>query len=87
VRVSCLCPGPTESNFRARAGTGKTNLSTAGKWMPSDEVAQMGYDAWKANRRVLVTGARNAVAASLVPFMPRGMLLKIVHKLQSPIGS
>jgi short-subunit dehydrogenase len=87
VRVSCLCPGPTESNFRERAGTGKTNLSQAGKWMASDEVARQGYEAWKANRRVCVTGTRNAVVASLVPFMPRGALLRIVHKLQSPIGS
>jgi short-subunit dehydrogenase len=87
VRVSCLCPGPTESNFRERAGTGKTNLSQAGKWMASNEVARQGYEAWKANRRVCVTGTRNAVVASLVPFMPRGALLRIVHKLQSPIGS
>jgi hypothetical protein len=24
VKVSCLCPGPTASKFRERAGTGKT---------------------------------------------------------------
>ena len=27
VKVSCLCPGPTVSKFRERAGTGKTRLS------------------------------------------------------------
>src|SRR4029078_6955119 len=30
VHVSCLCPGPTVSNFRERAGTGKTRLVKAG---------------------------------------------------------
>ena len=28
VHVSCLCPGPTASKFRERAGTGKTRLAT-----------------------------------------------------------
>jgi short-subunit dehydrogenase len=85
VRVSCLCPGPTTSNFRVRAGTGKTRLSQAGTPMPSAEVAALGYQAWKDNRRVIVTGARNAILANLVPLLPRGMLLNIIHKLQSPI--
>jgi short-subunit dehydrogenase len=86
VRVSCLCPGPTVSKFRERAGTGKTKLSQAGGTpMPSADVARMGYDAWKANRRVEVTGLRNRVLASLVPFMPRTVLLGLVRNLQSPI--
>src|SRR6201985_3161380 len=28
VHVTCLCPGPTVSNFRERAGTGKTKLAS-----------------------------------------------------------
>jgi hypothetical protein len=44
----------------------------------------MGYQAWKKNKRVIVTGARNAFQAGLVPFLPRPMLLGIVRGLQSP---
>lgn len=84
VHVSCLCPGPTTSNFRERAGTGKTRLVRNGQAMRSAVVAQMGYDAWKKNRRVMVTGTRNAVLATLAPFLPRRTLLEIVHNLQSP---
>ncbi|HEV2651879.1 MAG TPA: SDR family oxidoreductase [Rhizomicrobium sp.] len=84
VHVSCLCPGPTESNFRARAGTGKTRLSRAGTPMTSAAVAELGYQGWRQNRRVVITGARNAVLATLVPFLPRRTLLGIVHNLQSP---
>jgi short-subunit dehydrogenase len=84
VHVSCLCPGPTTSNFRDRAGTGKTRLIRNGPAMSSAAVARMGYDAWKKNRRVMVTGARNALLASLAPFLPRRTLLGIVHNLQSP---
>src|SRR3954470_10791140 len=85
VKVSCLCPGPTVSKFRERAGTGKTRLSRAGVPMSSMSVARMGYDAWQSNKRVAITGMRNRVTASLVPFLPRTTLLRIVRNLQSPI--
>jgi short-subunit dehydrogenase len=85
VKVSCLCPGATVSKFRERAGTGKTRLSQAGAPMSSSSVARMGYDAWHDNRRVEVTGFRNRLTASLVPFLPRTVLLRLVRNLQSPI--
>jgi uncharacterized protein len=84
VHVSCLCPGPTVSHFRERAGTGRTRLARAGAPMSSAVVAEMGYRAWQENRRVMVTGRRNAIVAALVPLMPRRMLLAAVHGLQSP---
>jgi short-subunit dehydrogenase len=84
VHVSCLCPGPTTSRFRERAGTGKTRLARQGVPMSSSVVAQLGYRGWQQNRRVVVTGARNALLARLVPFLPRRALLGIVHRLQSP---
>jgi short-subunit dehydrogenase len=85
VKVSCLCPGPTVSKFRERAGTGKVRLSQASTPMASMIVARMGYEAWRANKRVEVTGLRNRMMASLVPFMPRTTLLRAVRNLQSPI--
>ncbi|HZR83446.1 MAG TPA: SDR family oxidoreductase [Candidatus Binatia bacterium] len=84
VRVSCLCPGPTVSNFRERAGTGRTRLSRTGQPMPSAEVAEMGYRGWQQNRRVVITGSRNAIIARLVPFLPRRAVLGLVYNLQSP---
>jgi uncharacterized protein len=85
VKVSCLCPGPTLSKFRERAGTGKTRLSQTGAPMTSTSVARMGYDAWQNNKRVEVTGLRNHLAASLVPLLPRTLVLRLVRQLQSPI--
>jgi short-subunit dehydrogenase len=84
VHVSCLCPGPTTSQFRARAGTGKTKLSR-NTVMPSAEVAELGYQAWRRNQRVIVTGRRNAIMAAAVRFLPRKTVLNAVHDLQSPI--
>jgi short-subunit dehydrogenase len=84
VHVSCLCPGPTVSKFRERAGTGKTRLSRQGEPMSASAVARLGYRGWQKNRRVVVTGARNRLLSTLVPFLPRKTLLGIVHNLQSP---
>jgi short-subunit dehydrogenase len=84
VKVSCLCPGPTVSGFRARAGTGKTRLATAARPMASMPVAEAGYRAFQNDERVVVTGARNKLVAQLVPLLPRRTVLRAVRQLQSP---
>lgn len=84
VHVSCLCPGPTVSKFRDRAGTDKTKLARASKVMGSMPVARAGYEAWKRNQRVIVTGSRNAFQAGMIKYLPRETVLKIVRNLQSP---
>jgi short-subunit dehydrogenase len=84
VHVTCLCPGPTVSKFRERAGTAKTRLARASRAMESAPVARAGYEAWKRNRRVIVTGARNAFQAGLVKYIPRATLLRMVRNIQSP---
>jgi len=84
LNVSCLCPGPTASGFRERAGTGKTRLATAAPVAPSLPVAEQGYRGWRANKRVVVTGARNRMLAELVQVLPRRAVLRMVRQLQSP---
>jgi short-subunit dehydrogenase len=81
VRVSCLCPGPTVSKFRQRAGTDRKKLSRASTPMSSASVAELGYRAWKNNKRVEVTGLRNRVMAAAIPFLPRTAALGIVRNL------
>jgi uncharacterized protein len=85
VRVSCLCPGPTASKFRERSGTDKKKLARASASMSSAEVAELGFRAWKANKRVEITGLRNRVVARAVAFLPRKAVLGVVRTLQSPL--
>ncbi len=84
VHVSCLCPGPTASRFRERAGTGKTRLGKTSKVMASMPVAREGYEAFQANRRVVITGARNRQLVGLARMLPRTMVLKTVRRMQEP---
>jgi short-subunit dehydrogenase len=84
VHVSCLCPGPTASGFRERAGTGKTRLADASAVMPSMPVAEEGYRGWRKNKRVLITGLQNRIGARASRILPRSMILRLVRNLQSP---
>jgi short-subunit dehydrogenase len=84
LKVSCLCPGPTKSGFRDRAGTGKTRLAVASAAVPSLPVAEQGYRGWQRNRRVVVTGARNKLLAQVAQVLPRRAVLRMVRELQSP---
>lgn len=84
VHVSCLCPGPTVSKFRERAGTGKTRLANASKVMASAPVAREGYNGFKRNKRVVVTGGNNKFIAGVGKYLPRETLLKMVRNVQSP---
>ena len=79
VHVTALCPGPVETEFQARAG------------MPSDyfpqmlarsaeRVAREGYSGLMANRRVVVPGSHNRVAALLPRLLPRSWMLSIMGR-------
>jgi len=80
VHVTCLCPGYTESGFHARAGTDKVRLAH-GQAMSSARVAAEGYRAFRANRRVRITGVVNAFMARSAAITPHALVLRIARFL------
>lgn len=80
VHVSCLCPGYTESGFHARAGTDKVRLAR-GQAMSAAQVAEIGYRAFQANRRVKITGLANAFMARSAAMTPHALVLRIARFL------
>ncbi len=82
VHVSCLCPGPTASKFRDRAGTGKTRLGKTMAVMPSMPVAEAGYQGFVQNKRVVVTGGRNKLLVGATRMLPRTAVLRTVRRMQ-----
>lgn len=84
VHVSCLCPGPTASKFRERAGTGRTRLGKSSKVMASAPVARMGYAGFRRNTRVVITGTSNKATIAAARMLPRGQVLKIVRGMMAP---
>ncbi len=76
VHVSGLCPGYTESGFHARAGTDKVRLGRVPA-MPAAQVAELGYRAFQANRRVRITGLANALMARSAAVTPHALVLRV----------
>jgi hypothetical protein len=83
VKVCCLCPGPTQSEFVKRAGMGNSKLFE-GTVMSAAEVAQIGWNAMWAGKSLVVAGRLNAAMAFLTRFGPRQMMASIARSLQEP---
>ena len=81
VVVSALCPGPTDTGFVAAAGMKESQLFDRGA-MTAREVAEAGYRGMLAGKVIVIPGARNNLLARAVGFMPRGLITRIVRRIQ-----
>lgn len=83
VRVTCLCPGPTESAFFGRAGMGSVRLAT-GRPVPlmdARTVAEAGYRGLLRGKTVVVPGIRNRAIAALARIAPRRLVVPVTRWL------
>jgi uncharacterized protein len=80
VKVTALCPGPTESEFFdvARAGAFKRRVQSA------EEVARSGLDALASGRRIVIPYASGRFTAFLVRFLPVGLITHFVERAARP---
>ncbi|MCA1619996.1 MAG: SDR family oxidoreductase [Acidobacteria bacterium] len=81
VRVSALCPGPTETGFVAAAGMGDSKLFDRAV-MDARTVAVAGYRGLLAGKPVVIPGLRNNLLARSIGFFPRGLVTKVVRGIQ-----
>ena len=81
IVVSCLCPGPTETEFASVAQVSKAKLFD-GNVADAREVAEFGYRAMMASERVAIHGARNKLLVQAQRFVPRSLIARAVKKLQ-----
>lgn len=82
VTVTCLCPGPTASNFQNTANLGESKLVKGRKLPGSKEVAEYGYQALMQGEVVAIHGFMNAFMAFLTRFTPRFLVRKLVRQVQ-----
>ncbi|MEC4594474.1 SDR family NAD(P)-dependent oxidoreductase [Nitrospirillum amazonense] len=73
VTVSCLMPGPTDTDFFRRAELLDTEVGTAKKDDPA-KVARDGFDALMKGEADVVSGWKNKLQATLANIMPAEML-------------
>jgi short-subunit dehydrogenase len=81
VRISALCPGPTETGFVAAAGMGDSKLFDRAV-MDARTVAVAGYRGLLAGKAIVIPGLRNNLLARSIGFFPRGLVTKVVRGIQ-----
>lgn len=81
IRVSCLCPGPTRTEFGEVAGFGGNGLFDRVA-MNSAEVVDAGLKGLDKNHAVVVPGWMNRVTAASTRFAPRLIVRKIAGSIK-----
>jgi uncharacterized protein len=81
VRVSCLCPGPTRTEFGDVAGF-RGNRLFEGVAMNSADVVATGLKGLDRNRAVVVPGWMNKITAASTRFAPRPIVRKIAGSIK-----
>ena len=81
VTVTCLCPGPTITEFHKRANMLSTRMLQFGA-MDAHTVAEDGYRALMAGKPVVISGFRNWLVAQSVRLSPRRLVTAVARKLQ-----
>jgi hypothetical protein len=81
IKVSCLCPGPTRTEFGEVAGFNGNSMFERVA-MESPEVVEAGLGGLDKNHAVVVPGWMNKVTAASTRFAPRPIVRKIAGAIK-----
>jgi len=83
VTVTCLMPGPTETDFFERADMLDTKVGQAKKDDPA-HVAKVGFEAMMKGEGDVVAGWKNKLQTTIANVTPAGMLAEQHRKMAEP---
>jgi short-subunit dehydrogenase len=83
VTVTCLMPGPTDTEFFERAGMEDTDVGRKKKDDPA-AVAKLGFDAMMNGEGDVVAGWKNKLQVAAAAVTPAGVLAKRHRKMAEP---
>jgi len=83
VTVTCLKPGPTDTEFFERADLEDTSVGASKKDDPAD-VAKTGYDALMSGKRSVVHGLMNKVQVAGAKVLGGGVSAEMHRKMAEP---
>lgn len=82
IKVSCLCPGATKTDFFAAAKAENSRLvSMAGS---AEKVVDDGLNGLRRNQAIVVSGVMNNIFAQSTRFSPRVVARRIAGQLNKP---
>ena len=79
VTVTALCPGATETGFKAAASLEESGLFKGNQIATSKEVAEFGYSKMMEGKTVVIHGIVNNLMAQSVRFAPRSIVTSIAR--------
>jgi short-subunit dehydrogenase len=83
VTVTTLCPGPTVSEFKVRAGSERSRLFEAFV-MDAPTVARAGYDGMMKGKTVVIPGLRNKLIPVAARLIPRPLMASLSYRAARP---
>jgi len=83
VQVSCLCPGPTRTEFHSLADAENIDFPDFA-WMESDKVVKIGLNALEKNERVCIPGTYNKLSIYSQRLISRNLITNIVGNMHKP---
>jgi short-subunit dehydrogenase len=81
VRVCCLCPGSTESEFNEVAGQPPRILR---RRETAEKVARVGLEALAEGRPVVISGMQNWVSVEAQRLVPRRLVTRVAARMFAP---
>lgn len=85
ITVTCLMPGPTDTDFFERAGMEDTKVATGAKDDPA-RVARLGFDAMMEGEADVVTGWKNKIQTAMAAVTPSEQLARQHAGMAKPGG-
>lgn len=81
VTVTCLCPGPTTTEFHKRAAMDLSNMMKA-PFMDAKSVAEIGYRGMLKGKSTVIAGRMNWLVAQSTRFAPRSWTAEVARRVQ-----
>lgn len=78
INVSCLCPGPTDTNFYSAAGFASKAEDLKNMLMKVETVAEKAVDGMYRNKAVIMPGFTNKIGSFFGRLVPTGLLTEII---------
>lgn len=81
VTVTCLCPGPVNTNFIERAGMQAIQATAEKFGMTPDAVAAIALKGLFKGKAEIIPGPLNAISSFMTRLVPKGLVEKIAGNL------
>ena len=82
VTVTCVAPGPVETEFLDRSGAGRAMLFKVLPRLDADRVAERAWQGFRSGRRLVVPGASAKIVALAARLLPSALMVPLIGRLQ-----